>query len=607
MGKYPVIDGVLTIPEGVVEIRKGEFNGRQDIIKVILPSTITYILENAFQECNNLESINIPDSVQCIYNYAFSHCSSLTSIHIPALTKVRKGVFDHCRSLRNITVSEGNPYIDSRCNCNAIIDTATDTLLYGGPASEVPSGVKAIGKKAFRFCDTLKSIVLPEGLIKIEPSAFVGCSNLQTINLPEGLETIGDEAFAYCETLTGINVPNTVKTIGNGAFIHCVSLTRINIPAGAELGPRAFSGCGAIECISVDENNPTYDNRGGCNAIIETLTNTLIKGCKSTVIPESVKVIGDSAFEYCQDLETINIPKNVTAIGRQAFRATGLKQIYLPDGLISIGDHAFDQCAALTSIKLPKNLKSMGRFGGCTNLKAIEIPYGAVLPGFDDVFKGCSSLSSITFPDGSEVYDSRDGINAIIEKKTGELISGCNGTVIPDYVTSIRGWSFYGSVLSKLIIPKSVTGISGSSFYNCTILESISVEEGNPMYDSRGGCNAIIETATDTLLVGFGVTVIPEGVKAIRFSAFDGCVNLTEIAIPAGIKTIPTGAFRNCVNLKTVTLPAGVNKVEWDVFLNCHALECINVPFGKVDFYKKRLPEELHAKIVELPKPSKNK
>ena len=90
-------------------------------------------------------------------------------------------------------------------------------------------------------------------------------------------------------------------------------------------------------------------------------------------------------------------------------------------------------------------------------------------------------------------------------------------------------------------------------------------------------------------------------------SAFDGCVNLTEIAIPAGIKTIPTGAFRNCVNLKTVTLPAGVNKVEWDAFLNCHALECINVPFGKVDFYKKRLPEELHSKIVELPKPDKKK
>ena len=127
------------------------------------------------------------------------------------------------------------------------------------------------------------------------------------------------------------------------------------------------------------------------------------------------------------------------------------------------------------------------------------------------------------------------------------------------------------------------------------------------MYDSRGGCNAIIETATDTLLVGFGVTVIPEGIKAIRSRAFDGCDNLNEIAIPAGIKTIPWCAFRDCVNLKTVTLPVGVSKVEWGAFQDCHALECINVPFGKVDFYKKRLPEELHSKIVELPKPDKKK
>ena len=417
MGKYPVIDGVLTIPEGVVEIRYREYYNRQDIIKVILPSTMTYISGLAFQECQNLESINIPDSVQCIDNYAFSRCRSLTSIHIPALTEIGKAVFENCHSLRSITVSEENPYIDSRCNCNAIIDTATDTLLYGGPASEVPRDVKAIGKNAFRFCDTLKSIVLPEGLTKIESSAFVGCHNLETINLPEGLETIGDKAFFSCEALTGIDIPNTVKTIGGTAFANCYSLTRINIPAGAELGPGAFAGCGAIECISVDENNPTYDNRGGCNAIIETLTNTLIKGCKSTVIPESVKEIGHCAFSDCKDLETINIPQTVTAIGRQAFSATGLKQISLPDGLMSIGDSAFNKCVALASIKLPKNLKSMGTFRECTSLKAIEIPSGVEKISYD-VFYGCSSLSSITFPDGSEVYDSRDGITPNLEKKT---------------------------------------------------------------------------------------------------------------------------------------------------------------------------------------------
>lgn len=582
MGKYEMIDGIITIPEGVTMIGELEFHGRHELTKVVLPSTITLISKGAFQECVNLESINIPDAVEKIGNYAFENCSSLKSIHIPASADVKKNVFKGCAALRNITVAEGNPYIDSRCGCNAIIETATDTLICGCAATVVPDGVKVIGVEA-----------------------FARCGELETINLPEGLETIAEDAFCYCKALKDVVIPSTVKAIAKNAFADCVGLTKINIPAATTIHVSSFKGCG-LTGIAVDDSHPIYDSREDCNAIIETNTDKLVLGCSATVIPEGVREIARGAFEHCKELETINIPQSVMAIETAAFSASGLKKVTLPDGLTSIESAVFSECEQLESVELPRNLKSicMSAFSKCRNLKAIDIPAG-VEDISSSAFEECSSLAAIRFPEGSKVYDAREGINALVKGDT--LLRGCNGTVIPESVTAIGSGAFTDSVLSNLMIPKTVTRLGNWVFRRCSIKESISVEEGNPNYDSRGGCNAIIETATDTLLYGFGVTVIPEGVKTISSFAFSGCNDLNEIVIPAGVKKIAEGAFKSCVNLKTVTLPAGVGKIECDVFKGCMALETINVAFGKVDYYKSRLPESLHDKLVELPKPSKKK
>ena len=150
-------------------------------------------------------------------------------------------------------------------------------------------------------------------------------------------------------------IPKGVTEIENDAFRGCTDLTSIEIPVGVtKIGDSAFYGCTGLTSIKVAEGNKAYDSRNNCNAIIERKTNTLISGCKSTVIPDSVTEIGGVAFSGCTGLTSIVIPKGVTKIGREAFYGcTGLKEVTLPVGVKKIYEYAFAGCDALETIYVP--------------------------------------------------------------------------------------------------------------------------------------------------------------------------------------------------------------------------------------------------------------
>lgn len=400
-----IYSGDIVIPESVtysgstysvIKIGDSAFEFCSNLTSVSMPNSIKVIGNSAFS-FSELTSITIPESVTTIGNYAFSgsklssivipdsvteigydvfdYSKNLTSVHIgSSITYLEQGLFSYCDSLSYITVSEDNQTFDSRDNCNAIIITASNTLSIGCKNSIIPNTITTIGSYAFG-----------------------SCKNLETITIPNSVTTIKGGSFEY-SGLKSITIPNSVLSVGEYTFSGCTQLTSVTIGSSVSyIGTTIFDSCGNLTSIVVSEDNTTYDSRDNCNAVIETATNTLTQGCKTSVIPNTVTCIGYAAFGDCYNLESISIPNSVTTISSNAFvGCRNMTSITIPNSVISIGDGAFCGCKSLTSIIIPNSVISIGQaaFQSCTGLKSIIL--GSSLESLDaDIFNTADNLEYI--------------------------------------------------------------------------------------------------------------------------------------------------------------------------------------------------------------------
>lgn len=198
-----------------------------------------------------------------------------------------------------------------------------------------------------------------------------------SIIIPEGVETIKDEAFSFCRLTGAVFIPKTVTHIGE--------LT--------------YEGHTCIESIQVDENNPKYDSRNNCNAIMETATNTLVAACANTVIPQNTAVIGSSAFTLFQK-PSIEIPSSVKSIEAYAFWKSAIKEITIPAGVTTIGEYTFESCTRLQKATLSQGLKEIATYAfHASGLQEIEIPDSVACIG-DKAFALCKNLQTVVVGSG---------------------------------------------------------------------------------------------------------------------------------------------------------------------------------------------------------------
>ena len=351
------------------------------------------------------------------------------------------------------------------------------------------------------------------------------------------------------------------------AFENCAGLTGVVIPEGiTEIGDFAFSNCPSLENILVSADNPSYVSINNC--CLSKDLRKLIFGCRSSIIPEGISMIEESAFEGCVGQTSIVMPEGVKEIGRDAFSGcTGLTNIVIPDSVTEINGGAFFGCTSLTSIVIPKGVTEIGEsaFGGCVGLTSVVMPKSVTKIGWG-AFKDCTSLTSIVIPKGiTEIGESAfsgcTGLTGVVIPEGVTEISmnvfrdctGLTGVVIPEGVKEIGYGAFSGCTgLTGIVIPEGVTEIDCGAFGGCTNLTTISVSVDNPSYVSINNC--CLSKDLRRLIFGCRSSIIPDGVSMIEWDAFRDCAGLTSIRIPDSVTAIGVSAFYGC------NLPESVKK-----------------------------------------------
>ncbi len=603
--------------------------------------------EYAFYKCATLTDINLPSSLISIGNNAFYECTSLASVDIPnSVTDIGSYAFAGT-AITEITIHEQVEYMGS----SVFYDCVSLSVVYfnanlseykGGVLGDVKDG--AVGAR----------LIIGKNVTKIPDNLFLYSGIITVLEFEQGsiCESIGYSAFERCTRLKSITIPETVTKMEYKAFKYCVALEeiRFNAVAMADLPSGSMT----------EARNEVFLEAGINGAGIK-----LTVGKNVTRIPASLfwpqyiiynnyqppkisivefeegsvcESIGNSAFEHCASLVSINIPDSVKSIGASAFYyCITLTNITLPDSVTVIGGSAFEYCMALTSIIIPRGVTEIKgeTFNECYNLTSITLHEG--ITEIKSAFSNCYKLveiinkSSLDITAGSEdhggiaqyarfihdgdscivnvddyLFITVDGVNYLLTYTGAESelvlpesykgssyetydyafyeLYNLTSVVISDGVTAIGKYAFAGcDNLKSAFIGKGVAKIDCKAFYGCNALDTISVDTDNTYYKDIDG-NLYSKDGTVIVRYASGKTdtefTIPNCVVIIGDYAFSASHNLINVVMPSSVTVISNYVFYNCINMKCVTVSENVTIIGDCAFYYCKELTDVNIPEG---------------------------
>ncbi|EDR23666.1 hypothetical protein, conserved [Entamoeba dispar SAW760] len=349
-----------------------------------------------------------------------------------------------------------------------IIYTNYDRKKYG---NTIPPEVTILGYECFNGCSSLSSITMPMRIKELGPWCFSGCTSLKSINIPTTISKIGDECFSYCSSLTSISIDNLQFVSEERIFINGPVLNSIKTP---------------LQLKQINGKN------------IEK------KDINEFTIPPTITKLGNSCFNWCAPLKSINIHSTISELGNRCFEGcSSLTSITIPTTISELGNECFKDCYSLTSIDLPTSVMKLGDrcFKYCTLLTSITISTTVSTIGIE-CFYGCKALTNMEIKGLKFISEDRIfvGEEKLVSIDIGKLIK-INGK-------EIKRWD-----VNKFVIPTTIKEIGDYCFSKSDKLKSIS---------------------------------IPSSVSKLGMYCFSGCSSLTSVILPSSTISFGWRCFTEC-------------------------------------------------------------
>lgn len=405
--KYYGEDELCIVPDSVKKISSAAFEGNEFIKRIVLPDNLEEIEYNAFAEMPNLERVIIPDSVTRIGSSSFANCPKLSSVYIgKSLTEMGACPFAGCVSLNEVEIND----LNENFTCvDGVIYSSNRRILYEMlPGRQrnyfvFPDTVVSISPYAFWGCDKLMYVTASDSLKVVPAYAFSKADNLLSVSLSFNTTEIDMKAFENCSKLVQVYIPDSCNSIHSTSFDGCVSLSiytvvgtfaedyadENGIPVVYEpiydlnMATIAREKDAELELLKKQEaQNPVYDPSSDDSIAYTYIVNnqavilmdpSKMEVCDgldyqrdggvdyNSVLRESIEdgSIPENLFYLKSDIEEIEIPSDVTDIGKFSFARTGLKKIVIPEGVENIGLGAFYHCEDLTDVVIPDSVKNI--------------------------------------------------------------------------------------------------------------------------------------------------------------------------------------------------------------------------------------------------------
>ena len=393
------------------------------IKKVVLGSGVQNIGNDAFADCYGMTDITIPDGVTSIGDSAFDWCSALTEISIPGtVCSIGDSAFSGCSALTEISI---------------------------------PDTVSSIGDSAFSRCSALTEISIPSTVSSIGSYAFSGCA-LREVEIPQGITSIQTRTFQYCTQLTKITIPDSVTSVEICAFDNCPVLKNVYYGGteaqweGMHVDNYAGNNSALLDATLYFEMQYQRIAAGSCGGNLRwsLMEDGVLKITGSGAMPDYSDASNAPWHRYGSRIKEVRVGANVTKIGENAFRRTGvqkvvfcaketgstdaplvlgdycfaycdfLNEIQFGNRVIVPGDSVFVSCSGLTGVTVPETVKldksfngegcGYGMFSQCPNLTKATVECSYVGPYF---FEGCYKLTEVRFTDPDVQFYSLDNDN----------------------------------------------------------------------------------------------------------------------------------------------------------------------------------------------------